>query len=131
VISLIAWSIFFGLAMTIVDLIELKPKPFQNLFTPMFVSFVGLVLFGFIGSLFWTITYFLINRLCLSEFIKHLISASISTIATPILFSALLNGQNLFDKNKLGTIYLMLILIVPVVLVSLIVYRKRYIKTIT
>ncbi len=129
VISLIIWSLFVGISVTTFDVVTEKINPFQNLFSPLLVAVIGLVLFGFLGSLLWTFAFVFMRNLKLPEFKKHILSASFSTLITPLVFSLLLFGQEFYDK--VGLIYLMLVLIVPVVVVSLIIYRKRYIKTIT
>ncbi len=117
VISLIAWSFIIGLVLVVPDLITGKTDPLQNLFVPLFVAFIGLILFGFLGSLIWTIAFMSVNSINLSEFKKHILSAGFSISVTPLFFS------------RFGDIYSSLILIIPVVLVSLYIYRNRYIKS--
>ena len=122
IISLIAWSVVIGLPLVFIGLDAGTSDPFQLIFIPLIVSFFGLVLYGFLGSLIWIIVFLLVKNINVPEFIKHILSASFSTLVTPIFLSFTLFGLDY--SIKVWDMYSITVLIIPVVIVSLFVYKK-------
>jgi len=84
----------------------------------------GLVLFGFSGPLFWCVFYFLLQRLKLSEFKRHFLAALLSTATVSTL-----QFKVVFKKDiNLGDSMSFLPFILPVVVLSLVLYKRWYIK---
>ena len=127
IISLIAWSVVIGLTQVVFGLATGKSDPLNFIFALLLVSAFGLVFFGFLGSLIWTIAFLLMKNINVSEIIKHILSGSFSTLVTPLSISLALFSSN--DFNKTVDMYSMLVLIIPVVIVSVFVYRKRHIQS--
>ena len=84
----------------------------------------GLVLFGFSGPFFWCVFYFLLQRLKLSEFKKHFLAALLSTATVSTLQFKVVFKEDIDLENS--TIFLPFIL--PVVVLSLVLYKRWYIK---
>ena len=84
----------------------------------------GLVLFGFSGPFFWCVFYFLLQRLKLSEFKNHVLAALLSTAAVSTLQIKVVFKEEITLEHS--TMFLPFIL--PVVVLSLVLYKRWYIK---
>lgn len=84
----------------------------------------GLVLFGFSGPFFWCVFYFLLQRLKLSEFKNHVLAALLSTATVSTLQIKVVFKEEITLEHS--TMFLPFIL--PVVVLSLVLYKRWYIK---
>ena len=84
----------------------------------------GLVLFGFSGPFFWCVFYYLLQRLKLSEFKNHVLAALLSTATVSTLQIKVVFKEEITLEHS--TMFLPFIL--PVVVLSLVLYKRWYIK---
>jgi hypothetical protein len=85
----------------------------------------GFVLFGFSGPLFWCVFYFLLHRLKLSEFKRHFLAALLSTATVSTLQFKVVFKEDINLENSM----MFLPFILPVVILSLVLYKRWYIKS--
>lgn len=99
------------------------------LLTFLMFAFFGFIFFGLTGSVMWWLIFRLLYRSGMSEFRKHQIAAAGSSLIAPLMFALWSFDEKQYEQ--LYSAYAMLILIIPVVLVSLFLYKKIYIKSVS
>jgi len=90
---------------------------------PFVIAWVGFLMFGIIGSLLWRLCLHFLSRVEFEHMKKHAISSMISAfICVTLLACTQFSGGIV----ALFRVYYLLILVLPIVFISLYIYRKLY-----
>lgn len=107
-----------------IGLVELFGRQkFDSMLFPYLIAGIGFVMFGLVGSLLWFLILALINKIKAITFEYHVVSAVISTVLTIGGFGLYASGFNL---DKFLDAYIFLIFVAPVVIGSLVIYKKYF-----
>lgn len=126
IIALMLLSVAFSIPLVIYAVNTTGVGFFNALLFPFIASFYGFIIFGFTGAFSWVVMFKLLPNTFAREINKHIISA-ISSIF--IVFFALL--FLLYKSISLEDILRLLryvIIVLPVTILSIYIYNKKYIK---
>lgn len=131
VLSLLLWSTIAGVSLLLYtwffsDKIYGGQPDLDIVLLPGVFALVGFVLFGLTGSLLWFILFRIMRKIQWPEFKKHTIAAYCSSLLSPIILWYLYDERDL--QRMLSYLGIMLCLIVPIVSMSLHLYRKIYLR---
>lgn len=99
---------------------------FNALLFPFIASFYGFIIFGFTGAFSWVVMFKLLPNTFSSEINKHIISA-ISSIFI-VLFTLLFLLYKSISLENILRLLRYVIIVLPVTILSIYIYNKKYIK---
>lgn len=124
VVALVLLSLLASIALGVA---RLSPTS-EIFFLPLFIAFVGFLMFGISGSLLWLIFFRLLDQLEISSTVKHALAAAMATPASILLLALLLFLENGDAGSIWGTLGVFLWFVVPVATVSVGCYWWLFLK---
>ncbi len=125
-ISLIILSALFSLIGGSYSLYMSNGDFFSTLLFTFIISGFGFIMFGLTGSISWLLLLIPLSKCSMAEFDKHKVSAISSAFIVTTLTGIWSLGNKFFNEPLI--MYWVLIFIVPVVVVSLYVYKRLYLQ---
>lgn len=124
VVALVLLSLLASIALGITRL-----SPTSEIFyLPLFIAFVGFLMFGISGSLLWLLFFMLLDHLGISSTVKHALAAAMATPASILLLTLLMFLGNGDADALWGALGVFLWFVVPVAAVSVGCYWWLFLK---
>lgn len=102
-----------------------SPDNVQVVFFPFALAWVGFVMFGIIGSVFWFVFLALLDKVSLEPMKRHILAACLSIVTSWVTIALAMSGGGF---KRLPEAAFVLIFIVPVAAVSLFWYWLLYLR---
>lgn len=128
ILSLLAITVVSTLTIAIYILSTSGVQSLEVLQVPFLAALLGLVIFGFTGALYWLILFKITEKKFKTTFSAHAFSAVSSIPITMLIICSLMGwGENL--EGILTVLSIFIIILLPVVLLSLYIYKKMYLDS--
>ena len=126
IIALILLSVAFSIPLVIYAVNTTGVGFFNALLFPFIASFYGFIIFGFTGAFSWVVMFKLLPNIFAREINKHIISA-ISSIFI-VFFALLFSLYKSISLEDILRLFRYVIIVLPVTILSIYIYNKKYIK---